>query len=95
MDMQPDIVMKKDGKMMMRRHGELKPMDMVMTMPNGARVMMDGTIIMADGTSRMMMDGEAMTLDASQSHDQPEGGIGACARGHTASEREQRWYRGQ
>ena len=63
MNMQPDMVMKKDGKMMVRRHGELKPMDMVMTMPNGVKVMMDGTIMMADGTSRMMMDGEAMTLD--------------------------------
>ena len=63
MEMRQDMVMKKDGKMMMRRHGELKPMDMVMTMPNGVKVMMDGTIMMADGTSRMMMDGEAMTLD--------------------------------
>jgi len=61
--MQPDMVMMKDGKMMVRRHGELKPIDMVMTMPNGVKVMMDGTIMMADGTSRMMMDGEAMTLD--------------------------------
>jgi hypothetical protein len=62
-EMKPDMVMKKDGKMMVIRHGALKPMDMVMTMPNGVKVMLDGTILMADGTSRMMMDGEAMTLD--------------------------------
>lgn len=63
LDMQPDMVMKKDGKMMVMRHGEMKAMEMVMTMPNGAKVMMDGTVMMPDGTSRMMMDGEAMTMD--------------------------------
>lgn len=63
MEMKQDVVMMKDGKMMVIRHGELKAMDMVMVMPNGVKVMMDGTIMMADGTTRMMMDGEAMTLD--------------------------------
>jgi hypothetical protein len=62
-EMKPDMVMMKGGKMMVMRHGEMKPMDMVMTMPNGSKVMMDGTIMMADGTTRMMMDGEAMTMD--------------------------------
>ena len=63
MEMKQDMVMMKNGKMMVVRHGEMKPIDMVMAMPNGVKVMMDGTIMMADGTSRMMMDGEAMTLD--------------------------------
>ena len=63
MEPQPDVVMKRKGKMMFRRHGDWKPMDMVVTMSNGSKVAMDGTITMPDGTSRMMMDGEAMTLD--------------------------------
>ncbi len=63
MEMQPDMVMMKKGKMMMMRHGEMKPMEMVVTMSNGSRVAMDGTITMPDGTTRMMMDGEAMTMD--------------------------------
>jgi len=63
MEMQPDMVMMKKGKMMMMRHGEMKTMEMVVTMSNGSRVAMDGTITMPDGTTRMMMDGEAMTMD--------------------------------
>ncbi len=62
-EMREDLVMMKDGKMMMMRHGELKPLDMVVRLSNGARVTMDGTVTMPDGTSRMMMDGEAMTMD--------------------------------
>ena len=62
-EMREDMVMMKDGKMMIVRHGEMKPMDMVMTLSNGTKVAMDGTITMPDGTSRMMMDGEAITLD--------------------------------
>ena len=63
MEIKQDLVMMKDGKMMMMKNGEIKPMDMVVTMPNGTRVMMDGSIVSADGTTRMMMDGEAMTMD--------------------------------
>ena len=63
MEMQPDVVMMRKGKMMLRRHGEWKPMEMVVNMSNGSKVTMDGTIMMPDGTSRMMMDGEAMTMD--------------------------------
>jgi len=36
---------------------------MVMHLSNGARVAMDGTLTTPDGTSRMLMDGEAITLD--------------------------------
>jgi uncharacterized protein DUF6799 len=62
-DMKEDAVMMKKGTMMVIRNGEMKPMDMVMTLSNGTRIAMDGTITMPDGTSRMMMDGEAMTMD--------------------------------
>jgi NurA-like 5'-3' nuclease len=62
MDTQPDVVVMRKGKMMIRRHGEWAPLDMVMTLPNGGRVAMDGTLTMPDGTSRLMMDGEAITM---------------------------------
>lgn len=63
MDPQPDVVVMRKGKMMVRRHGEWHAMDMVMPLGNGARVAMDGTLVMPDGTSRTLMDGEALTMD--------------------------------
>lgn len=63
MEIKQDMVMMKSGTMMMVRNGEITPMDMVMTLSNGTRVMMDGTVEMADGTTRRLMEGEAMTLD--------------------------------
>ena len=63
MEVKEDMVVMKSGTMMLVRNGEMKPMDMVMTLSNGTKVAMDGTITMPDGTSRMLMDGEAMTLD--------------------------------
>jgi len=63
MELKEDMVVKQGGKMMLARHGEMKPMDMVMTLSNGTQVAMDGTITMPDGTRRMLMDGEAITMD--------------------------------
>ena len=60
---QPDMVLMKDGRMMVVRHGEMKPLDMITTLDNGARVAMDGTVTMPDGTSRRLTDGEALTMD--------------------------------
>ena len=59
METKDDMVVMKGGRMMVVRFGEMKPMDMVMTLSNGTKVAMDGTITMPDGTSRMLMDGEA------------------------------------
>jgi uncharacterized protein DUF6799 len=63
MESKEDMVVMKSGRMMVVRFGEMKPMDMVMTLSNGTKVAMDGTITMPDGTSRRLMDGEAITLD--------------------------------
>ena len=63
MELKEDMVVMQGGKMMVVRHGEMKSMDMVVRLSNGARVAMDGTITMPDGTSRMLMDGEAITMD--------------------------------
>lgn len=63
MDTSDDLVLMRKGKMMRVQHGEMKPMEMVVNLANGARVLMDGTIVMPDGTSRRLMDGEAVTMD--------------------------------
>ncbi len=63
MEPEPDVVMMRKGKVMVRRHGDWHALDMVLPLSNGARVSMDGTLTMPDGTSRMLMDGEALTLD--------------------------------
>ena len=63
MEIREDIVVMKGGKMMVLRNGEMKPMDLVMTLSNGAKIAMDGSVTMPDGTTRRLMDGEAMTMD--------------------------------
>ena len=61
--MQEDLLIMKNGKMMMKKKGRIKPMKEDMAIFDGMRVMMDGTVIMADGNARTMMEGEAMTMD--------------------------------
>jgi hypothetical protein len=63
MEPQQDMVVMQKGKMMVVRHGELQPMELVMNLSDGTKVAMDGTVTLPDGTSRMLMDGEALTLD--------------------------------
>lgn len=63
MEPEPDVIMMRKGKAMVRRHGDWHALDMVVPLSNGAKVAMDGTLTMPDGTSRMLMDGEAVTLD--------------------------------
>jgi hypothetical protein len=63
MEPEPDVVIMRKGKVMVRRHGDWHPLDMILPLSNGARVAMDGTLTMPDGTTRLLMDGEAMTLD--------------------------------
>ena len=63
MDSSDDLVLMRKGKMMRVQHGEMKPMEMVVNLTNGARVLVDGTLVMPDGTSRRLMDGEAITPD--------------------------------
>ena len=63
MEIREDMVAMKGSKMVVVRNGEMKPMDMVMTLSNGIKVAMDGTITMPDGTVRRLMDGEAITMD--------------------------------
>ena len=61
--MKKDLILMKNGKMMMKRRGRISPMKEDMAIFDGVRVMMDGTVIMADGNARTMMEGDAMTMD--------------------------------
>ena len=55
--------MMRDGKMLVKRRGRITPMKEDLAIFDGTRVMMDGTVMMTDGTARTMMDGEAITMD--------------------------------
>jgi len=63
METNEDLLLMKNGKMMMMKKGRIKPMKEDMAIFDGMRVMMDGTVIMTDGNSRTMMEGDAMTMD--------------------------------
>lgn len=62
-EIEQDVLVMRKGKLMRIRQGQEKPVDLVVTLANGGKVAMDGTLTMPDGTSRMLMDGEAVTLD--------------------------------
>jgi hypothetical protein len=62
-DMKQDILIMKNGKMMMKRGDRIRPMKEDMAIFDGMRVMMDGTVIMTDGIARTMMEGDAITMD--------------------------------
>ena len=60
--MSQDHIVMQDGRVMIMRNGEMKPMQEEMTLPDGTRVMIDGTIWDANGTTRMMAEGETILI---------------------------------
>ncbi|HSL29491.1 MAG TPA: DUF6799 domain-containing protein [Anaerolineales bacterium] len=61
--MMGDEITMKDGKMMVVRNGESVPLEEDVTMADGTRVMRNGQVLMANGTARMMREGETMAID--------------------------------
>ena len=57
-----DHILMQDGRVMIMRNGQMKPMDEEMTLPDGTRVMIDGTMWDANGTTRMMAEGETILV---------------------------------
>ena len=55
--------MMKDGKVMMIKEGKSMPLDKELTLSNGSKVTVDGTVTMKDGTKMVMKDGDMMTMD--------------------------------
>ena len=54
------MIVMKDGKVMTMRKGKLTPVPQELTMPDGTRILLDGTVLMTNGISRVMAEGEAM-----------------------------------
>jgi hypothetical protein len=61
-----NMVMMKDGKMMTVRDGELVFLEREITMPDGTRVHPDGRLVLSDGTSRMLSEGETLRVVGEQ-----------------------------
>jgi hypothetical protein len=61
--MRPDMVLMKEGRMVMLRRGDMIVMDNEMTMADGTKVMTDGTVILTDGTTLTLVEGEGMLLE--------------------------------
>ena len=61
--MMGDQITMKDGQVMVVKDGETTPMEEDVTMADGTRVMRNGQVLMANGTARMMREGETITMD--------------------------------
>ena len=59
-----DGIMMKNGKIQKLQEGkDIGPMDRMMTMANGTKVMMNGKIITKDGQQSQLEEGQIMMLD--------------------------------
>lgn len=58
-----DMVTMKDGRVMTMRGGSLAPLEEEITLPDGTRVQTDGTVVMNDGSTRVMTEGETLYKD--------------------------------
>lgn len=58
--MNADTIMMKDGRVMRMRNGEMAPIEEEVTMPDGTRILLDGTVLMTNGVTRVMAEGETM-----------------------------------
>ncbi len=59
-----DGIMMKNGKIAKMQEGrDIGPMDRVMTMANGTKVMMNGKIMTKDGQQSQLQEGQVMMLD--------------------------------
>ncbi len=57
-----DYVMMKDNKMVVVKDGKTTPMEKEMTLADGTRVMVDGKVMMADGSTKILKEGESIPL---------------------------------
>lgn len=53
----------KDGKMMVMKGDKSKVLDKDITLPNGTQIMKDGKVMMKDGTSAMLKEGEMIDME--------------------------------
>ena len=60
MDLQEGMIAMKDGRVMTVQNGEMKLMEEDVTMEDGTEVRMDGMLVMTDGSTRRMKEGETL-----------------------------------
>ena len=63
MDWKRDIVVMKGGRMIMMINGEMLLMEKDMFTADGIMVQTDGTLIMPDETTRVLLENEAVIID--------------------------------
>lgn len=63
MNVQGDVITMKDGRVMVITDEGMRPMDSEIQLSDGTRVMPNGQMLMADGTARMLQEGENITMD--------------------------------
>lgn len=54
------MIMVKNGTVMMVQNGELQPLEEEVTLPDGTRVLPNGTVMMTDGKTRRLAEGETL-----------------------------------
>jgi hypothetical protein len=55
--------MMRNGEIIVMRNGEEKMMEEEVALADGTKVRPDGQVLMPDGTTRMMREGETLTMD--------------------------------
>lgn len=53
----------REGKIIVMRNKEEMPLEEEVTLSDGTKVMPNGQVLMANGTARMMREGETLTVD--------------------------------
>ena len=71
-DTNQDQLIMKDSRVMMIREGVMRPMEEEVTLPDGTKVAEDGTVLMPDGMTRMMAEGEIILLEGQAEPAGPE-----------------------
>ncbi|HSL29493.1 MAG TPA: DUF6799 domain-containing protein [Anaerolineales bacterium] len=76
-----EFVTMKDGRVMTMQGGSLIPLEEDTTLSDGTRVQVDGTVVMKDGSSRVMTEGETLYMDGrimdmANKPDEPSEGTG-------------------
>ena len=60
MDSQEGMIRMQDGRVMTVQSGEMKLIAEDVTMEDGTQVLMDGTVLMTDGSTRKLKEGETL-----------------------------------
>jgi len=61
--MRDDMLMMKNGQMLVLRDSELIAMNEDLILADGTRIGLDGRVTMADGTYQMLVEGQAILVD--------------------------------